>query len=143
MPALHTLVTGLNGDWPLVGSMFAGTYHFALDPQGDEYSLTNVERSTLLEATTATRNGLFPIALARDYWAVTAGNSSYALDWAAIRCKLVWLNTELGYAAQSHGAALAQQAGNRDVVVGIVPGYGHNDIVLGRNARSDAWSRIP
>jgi pimeloyl-ACP methyl ester carboxylesterase len=142
MPSLHTLLTGLTGDWPLIGSMFAGAYRLALDARRDEFSFTNVERSTLLEATTATPNGLFPIALARDYWAVTAGNPAYTIDWAAIACKLVWLNTELGYAAQSHGAALAQQAGNRDVVVDIVPGYGHNDILLGRNARSDAWSRI-
>jgi len=139
LPGVHSELTGLPGDWPLIASAFAGDYTLAPDPLDDAYALTHVSRGTLVASSAEAGSGLYPIAFARDHWAVVAGNGAYAIDWSAIQTKLIWLNTELGYGPQTHGATLAREAGNPNVTVAVVPGYGHGDILLSRTARRDAW----
>ena len=139
LPGIHSNLTGLAGDWPLKQSVFAGTYSFAPDPLDDVFAFNYLERSTLTAASAAARSGLIPLAFARDYWAVVAGHSAYSIDWTAIKTRLVWLNAELAYGAQTFGARAAAAAGNSHVQVGIIPGYGHGDMLLSRSARKDVW----
>jgi pimeloyl-ACP methyl ester carboxylesterase len=142
LPGIHSELTGLAGDWPLRQSVFAGTYTFAPDPLDDVFAFTYVERSTLIASSAAARSGLIPMAFARDYWAAVAGDPAYAIDWASIKTKLVWLNAELGYGTQTYGASAAAASGNPNVEVAVIPGYGHGDMLLSRSARRDVWSRL-
>jgi pimeloyl-ACP methyl ester carboxylesterase len=142
LPGLHSSATGLSGDWPMFQGTFAGTYTLDPDPLADTYVLTHVDESTLLTSSAASGSGLYSIAFARDYWSVVAGNPEYAIDWSAITTKLVWMNCELGYGTQTHGAELARKAGNAEVEVFIIPGYGHGDVLSSRSADKDAWELL-
>lgn len=138
-PGAHSLFTGLNLDWPMHKSIFAGTYTFADDPTADTFALTHVGEDELLQSSAAAGSGLVPAAFSRDYWAAVAGNDAYKLDWTRIQCPLLWLNTELGYGQQFYGALAAREAGNAAVTTHVAGGYGHSDIFLGRDARRDVW----
>lgn len=141
LPGVHTPLTGLENDWPLQRGVFSGTYMLSTDPRADQYALAHVDRSTVDASASTTGSGMTPLALARDYWAVIVGNGAYTLDWSAIRSKLIWINSELGYGAQQYGAKLIQ-AGNPDVSTDVIAGYGHGDLLMGRDADRDVWDKL-
>ncbi len=139
IPGIHTPLTGLAGDWPLVQSYAAGEYTFALNPQDDRYRLTLSSMSTLRDASFKVGSGLVPSALYRDFFAVNAYNGACTINWAGIGTPVLWVNTELGYGGNMYGATEILNSGNNEVLVALVPGYGHLDILSGRNARADVW----
>lgn len=139
LPGIHTPLTGLAGDWPLVQSYAAGEYAFAEIPQNDQYRLTCSSMSTLREASFKVGSGLVPSALYRDFFAVNAYNGECSINWAGINKPVLWVNTELGYGSNIYGATLIRNSGNSNVLVAVVPGYGHLDILSGRNAKVDVW----
>jgi pimeloyl-ACP methyl ester carboxylesterase len=139
LPGAHTLFSGLRFDWPMRRGIFAGEYTFADNPRDDTFTLTHVDEATLAASSQAVGSGLVPSAYSRDYWAAVAGNSGYTLDWTRIQCPFLWVNTEYGYGEQFYGALAARAAGNSDVTTHVVAGYGHSDIFIGRNARSEVW----
>lgn len=142
LPGIHTEQTGLSSDWPLGSSMFVGTYAMAPNPRDDLYALVHMDRTTVETAAATAGSGVWPVAFARDYWAVNSGNGTYTIDWSAIRNKLVWINAELGYGSQHYGANLVALSGNQNVNVHVVPGYGHGDVLLSRNAERDVWEKL-
>jgi pimeloyl-ACP methyl ester carboxylesterase len=139
MTGLHSFLSGLTFDWALNKSYFAGAYTLKDDPREDTFSLTHVDETRLVESAAAAGSGMVPAAFSRDYWAAAAGNSVYRLEWANIQCPFLWLNTGLGYGEQYYGAIVARDAGNTNVQTHVVAGYGHSDILLGRNARAEVW----
>lgn len=139
IPGIHTPLTGLAGDWPLVQSYAAGEYSFAVNPLNDQYRLTCSSMSTLREAGFKVGSGLVPSALYRDFFAVNAYNGACSINWTGIKKPVLWVNTELGYGSSMYGATLIRNAGNSNVLVAVVPGYGHLDILSGRNAKADVW----
>ncbi|HTU58357.1 MAG TPA: hypothetical protein VMF89_07985, partial [Polyangiales bacterium] len=139
MPGLHSLLSGLEFDWPLHASYVAGTYTLQDDPAEDTFELTHVDEARLKEAAAEAGSGLVPTAYSRDYWAAVAGNNAYQIAWTDIQCPLLWVNTELGYGEQYYAAAAARDAGNANVQTHVVKGYAHSDILLGNNARSEVW----
>jgi pimeloyl-ACP methyl ester carboxylesterase len=139
MPGLHSLFSGLKFDWPVHASYLAGTYTLQDNPRDDTFELIHVDKARLKESAAAAGSGLVPAAYSRDYWAAVAGNNTYQIAWANIQCPFLWVNTELGYAAQQYGALAAREAGNTSVEAQVVKGYAHADILLGHNARTEVW----
>lgn len=141
-PGIHTPITRLPGDWLMVRGALAGTYSFAPDPSRDTYAFTHTPLRTVRAAAARAGSGLIPTAFERDWWALSAGAPGYAIDWAGIDEEVVWLNAELGYGNQLHGAELIRRAGNPRVTSGVVPGYGHADLLWSAGAARDVWSRL-
>ena len=138
LPGVHTPLTGLAGDWPLVQSYAAGQYCFAANPLYDDYELSCSSMCTLREASIKVGSGIVPNALARDFFAVNAYNGVYEIEWSKITMPVLWFNTELGYGSNMYGANLIH-VNNPDVLVAVAPGYGHLDMLSGRNAARDVW----
>lgn len=120
-------------------SYLAGNYTLRDDPRDDSWALTHVDPAPLQASASAAGSGWVPSAFSRDYWAAVAGHSSYRIAFADISCPLLWINSELGYGEQYYGATLAREAGNTNVHAHVVLGYGHSDLLLGRDARREVW----
>ena len=142
MPGLHSLISGLEFDWPLRSSYVAGAYTLQDNAREDTFELTHVDEARLQEAAAVTGSGLVPASYSRDYWAAVAGHTAYQIAWTNIQCPLLWVNTELGYGEQYYAASAARDAGNMNVQTHVVKGYAHSDILLGRNARTEVWSML-
>ena len=117
----------------------AGYYEFAVNPADDVFALLQTDVDRLRLAGTELGSGTAPLALLRDYTAAIAGLEPYTVNWFGIDEKVVWINAALGMGAQTYGAELTREAGNTNVAVHIVPGYGHADIIFGKNAKADVW----
>lgn len=139
-PGIHTPLTRLPGDWLMRRGALAGAYTFARDPSRDTYAFTHTPLRTVRTAAARSGSGLIPTAFERDWWALTAGTRGYAIDWAGINEGVVWLNAELGYGNHLYGADLIRQAGNARVISGVIPGYGHADLLWGADAARDVWA---
>jgi pimeloyl-ACP methyl ester carboxylesterase len=139
VPGIHTPLTGLPGDWPLVQSYVSGGYNFAQNPLNDTYSLYHSDMFTLREAGFKVGSGLVPCAVYRDYFAVNAYNGAYAINWAGINKPVLWVNTALGYGNNLFGATLIRNAGNTNVRTAVIPGYGHLDALSSSTAKEDVW----
>ncbi len=139
LPGIHTPLTGLTGDWPLVQSYAAGEYHFAQNPFFDSYELTYSDMCTLREAGLKVGSGAVPCALYRDYFAVNANNGTDLINWSGIRKPVLWVNTELGYGDNMYGAYLIWSSGNHNVGTTVMPGYGHLDALASKTAETDLW----
>jgi pimeloyl-ACP methyl ester carboxylesterase len=142
MPGVIFPLTGLPQEWPMVLGNAAGYYEFALDPLKDEFGLLHVDVNRLLAVAGVMGSGYAPVALARDYTSAIADQKLYSVDWAGIDEKVVWINAELGMGEQTHGATHIEEAGNEDVQVHVIPGYGHADVILGENAAEDVWGLL-
>ncbi|HVN70448.1 MAG TPA: hypothetical protein VMU10_00380 [Desulfomonilia bacterium] len=136
LPGIHTPLTGLPGDWPLVQSYVAGQYILAQNPWNDTYSFSKTDICTLREAAVKVGSGLVPCALYRDYFAVNAFNGAYTINFSAITKPVLWLNTELGYGTSAY------HADNPNVEAGIILGYGHLDALSSNTAQQDVWHRF-
>ena len=117
LPGIHTPITGLANDWPLVQSYVAGKYTFAANPLADTYSLTHSDIGTLRTAIFKLGSGLTPCAVYRDYFAVNAYNGAYTINWSGIRVPVLWVNSRLGYGGNTYGATLIKNSGNTNVKV--------------------------
>ncbi len=134
LPGIHTPLTGLKGDWPLVQGYAAGEYKCDDNPRNDEYSLSYTDMAGLMNALFKIGSGLVPCAVYRDYFAVNANNGAYEIDWEDIDEPVLWINTELGYGENTFGADLID-----DATVHVIPGYGHLDVLSSSTAREDVW----
>ena len=139
VPGIITELTGLPQEWPMVLGNTAGYYEFALNPTNDNFGLTQVDVDELRLVATEIGSGSAPLALLRDYTSAIAGMETYTINWSGIEEKLIWVNAQLGMGAQTYGADLVREAGNTNVTVHVVPGYGHADVVFGTNAKEDVW----
>jgi len=139
LPGIHTPLTGLTGDWPLVQSYAAGEYHYAQCPLFDTYRLTYSDMCTLREAGLKVGSGLVPCALYRDYFAVNANNGACSINWSGISRPVLWVNTKLGYGNNMYGAYLIWKSGNHNVGTAVMPGYGHLDALASKTAETDLW----
>jgi len=143
LPGVHTPLTGLPGDWPMAQSTVAGDEGWEFRPSDDERTFARTSMATLALASQALGGGLVSMAFARDYWSVVAqSEGAHLLRWSSIVGPVVWVNSELGYAGQTHGADLIRAGGNTQVEVQVVEDYGHADMLWSRTAREDVWSRL-
>lgn len=142
LPGMHTPLSGLSGDWPLNASLLAGSFQFADDPRQDAATFTHTSVASLREAAGQLGTGVVPVALARDYWAVNAGNAAYTLAWEAITAPVVWLNASLGYGDKQWGAEVMRRAGNRSVDTRVIAGYGHCDLLWADGAPDTVWQPL-
>lgn len=141
VPGPHTPSTGLPGDW-LLNSIFTGTYTFAPNPVDDRFEFSLITADKFHDSALRSGSGLIPLAIERDYWAVNAGNPAYRIDWGNIRGKVVWFNAELGYGSNMYGAELIRAAGHAQVTADVLPRYGHGDLLLSSQARTEVWPRL-
>jgi pimeloyl-ACP methyl ester carboxylesterase len=139
LPGVHTSLTGLPNDWPLILSTLAGWYQPALDPAGDTFGFTLTDPSALLGVAFNMGSGVIPLAYMRDVTAIGAQSGAYPLDYAGIDEEVVWVNTQLGYGDMTATADAIRAAGNAHVSVHVVPGYGNGDCLYGTTAVSDVW----
>jgi pimeloyl-ACP methyl ester carboxylesterase len=140
LPGIHTPLTGLANDWPLVQSYVAGKYTFAANPLADTYRLTHSDIGTLRTAIFKLGSGLTPCAVYRDYFAVNAYNGAYTINWSGIRVPVLWVNSRLGYSGNTYGATLIKNSGNTNVKVPpSIPGYGHLDVLFSNTAQGNVW----
>jgi len=143
LPGVHTDITGLPGDWPIAMSDVAGDDGWEFRPDDDDRTFARTSIATLRLAADELGSGLISMAFARDYWSVVAeAEGGYPLRWSNNAGKVLWINSELGYNTQMHGADLIRQAGNPNVDKQIVPQYGHADLLWSRTARADVWERF-
>lgn len=143
LPGVHTDITGLAGDWPIAMSDVAGDDGWEFRPDDDDHTFARTSMATLRLAADELGSGLVSMAFARDYWSVVAeAQDGYPLRWSNNAGKVLWINSELGYNDQMHGADLIRQAGNPNVETQIVPQYGHADLLWSRTAREDVWERL-
>ncbi|MBT3287178.1 MAG: hypothetical protein HN380_07505 [Victivallales bacterium] len=142
LPGVISPLTGLPQEWPMVLGNAAGYYAPAVYPADDVFGLTHVDVNRLLAVAGVMGSGYAPVALARDYTSAIADQKLYSVDWAGIDEKVVWVNAQLGMGGQTHGATLIEAAGNEDVQVHVIPGYGHADVILGENAAEDVWGLL-
>jgi pimeloyl-ACP methyl ester carboxylesterase len=143
LPGVHTPITDLPGDWLMKQSMLAGRYTLAQNPRSDRYSFDHTQIETFRESASKIGGGLIPVALERDFWAVTAGNPDYVIPFEDIKAEVIWLNAELGYAEHSYAAQRIAEAGNPRVTTAIIAGYGHGDMVWSATAAADVWRMLP
>jgi pimeloyl-ACP methyl ester carboxylesterase len=143
LPGVHTDITGLPGDWPIAMSEIAGDDGWEFRPDDDDRTFSRTSIATLRLAADELGSGLISMAFARDYWSVVAeAEGGYPLRWSNNAGKVLWINSELGYNTQMHGADLIRQAGNSNVEKQVVPQYGHADLLWSRTAREDVWERF-
>jgi pimeloyl-ACP methyl ester carboxylesterase len=142
LPGVHSDLTGLAGDWPMALSTIAGRDRDTVSID-ERRPFRNTELATLRAVSSELGSGLISMAFARDYWSVVSlADPAYPLHWSSIRSEIAWINTELGYAGQTHGAELIRASGNTRVTVEVIPDYGHADLLWSRNARRDVWERL-
>ena len=143
LPGVHSDITGLPGDWPMAMSTIAGDEGWEFRPSDDNRTFARTSIATLRMAGEELGSGLVSMAFARDYWSVVAeAEGAHFLRWSNNAGKVLWINSELGYHDQMHGADLIQQAGNLHVEKQVVPQYGHADMLWSRTAREDVWERL-
>jgi pimeloyl-ACP methyl ester carboxylesterase len=143
LPGVHTDITGLPGDWPIAMSDVAGGEGWEFRPDDDDRTFARTSMATLRMAADELGSGLISMAFARDYWSVVAeAEGAYPLRWSNNAGKVLWINSELGYNEQMHGADLIREGGNPNVEKQIVPQYGHADLLWSRTARKDVWERF-
>jgi pimeloyl-ACP methyl ester carboxylesterase len=143
LPGVHSDITGLPGDWPIAMSEIAGDEGWEFRPDDDNRTFARTSFATLRLAADELGSGLISMAFARDYWSVVAETEGgYPLRWSNHAGKVLWINSELGYNDQMHGADLMRQAGNPNVETQIVPQYGHADLLWSRTAHEDVWERF-
>jgi pimeloyl-ACP methyl ester carboxylesterase len=142
LPGIHTPMTGLPRDWPLVQSTASGTYLLAEDPLDDEYTLANSNINTLRAGSLKTGSGLIPLVLQRDCMAVACENEAYTVDWSGIEEAVLWINAGEGYGGQNYGAERIRQSGNDDVTTHVIDGYGNGDPLYSDTANEDVWILI-
>ncbi|MFD5467377.1 thioesterase domain-containing protein [Kitasatospora sp. NPDC127059] len=120
----------------------AGGYRFGATPAEDHFTLTHTPLAVWQQAVARLGSGLQPTALLRDLAAIWAGRTeTYAIDWAAIRAEVVWLNAEFGRGDHDLGARLIARGG-ANVDYRVVPDYGHGDVVWSATAERDVWSLL-
>ncbi|OVE75919.1 hypothetical protein BVX97_02995 [bacterium E08(2017)] len=142
LPGTITELTGLPQEWPMILSYTAGSYDFALDPLQDQFGLFQSDVNTILGASLELGSGAVPLAALKDYTSMIAGLDSYDIDVTQINEEVLWINGEVGMGNQVYAAELMREAGNQDVTVEVVPGYGTLDLLFGVNAASDVWNII-
>jgi pimeloyl-ACP methyl ester carboxylesterase len=143
LPGIHTPITGLPGDWPLEMGALEGDYLTGFTEGDDDKSLGHTRFATLRRVSEQMGGGVIPMAFARDYWSIVAlDDPTTRIRWQDITSEVIWLNSELGYGDQSYGAELIRAAGNEHVKVGVVEGYGHQDMIWGDTARRDVWQQL-
>ena len=134
VPGIHTDITGLPGDWPLVQSYAAGEYVCSDNPADDEYFLDLSDIVTLRTASFKMGSGLVPCAVYRDWYAVNAHNGVYEIDWGGIQEPVLWVNTGLGYGEQWYAPPE-----NTEIERVVIDGYGHLDVFSNTTAQQDIW----
>jgi hypothetical protein len=142
MPGVHTELTGLPRDWPLIQSTAAGYYVPAADPLDDAYGLTYSSFDTLHAASLDIHSGLIPLALQRDCMAAASEHDAYRIDWSGIEEAVLWINAGLGYGDQNHAADVIRDLGNEDVTTHVIDGYGNGDPLYSETAKEDVWTLI-
>ncbi len=126
-------------DWPLNQGYAAGRYYPAPCPLFDYYYLTKSDINTVRSMIFLLGSGVVPFAVYRDFFDCNGYNVDYGITWEAVSKPLIWLNTELGYNDNMAGADLVPSA--VPVTTGVIPGYGHLDILLGKAAQADVWDK--
>jgi len=142
LPGLTTSVTGLSDNWDMIQGTLAGNYLPAENAKEDQFQFTQSNINTVKLAASKIGSGQFPLLAMRDFYAAVSNEGSYTIDWASIRCKVRWMNTELGYGNQTYAAELIQAGGNRQVSVTVIPGYAHMDGLTGSKAKQEVWPLI-
>ncbi len=139
LPGIVSHITGLPGDWGLVGNA-AGYYGFAPNPLDDTYGLDYTDLQTTLEAAGKVKSGIIPVALHLDHAGASGFvEDTYQINWEGIDEDVVWVNTELGYGDKQAGVdMIRQKAQNRNVIFSIIPGFAHIDILWGSNL-DEVW----
>ena len=152
MPGSTTSETGFPETFSLFQGHAAGTFAFSPDPLTDTYAYSQTNYSTFEASVLEMNSGLYPMSAFRDYSALNGhapacGSPScpmppYSIPWSGIGEKVVWINAELGYGVNHHASQLIQAAGNSNVHVDVVGGYGHADLAWGDHAKDDVWPLI-
>jgi hypothetical protein len=141
-PYLDGIISELSGlpqEWPMVAGHTAGHYEWGIDPLDDVFEMEHADLDRLRQMALATGSGISPMPLLRDYTAAIADRDEYRIDWSGIDERLIWINGEGGMGTQAHGAELVRAAGNTNVTVSVIPGYGHIDVLFSRTAQEDVW----
>lgn len=139
LPGIHSGITGLPRDWPLIMSTTSGWYIPAADPLEDEYGLFFSGLPRLRETASLMGSGKIPIAFLRDMTSATGHCGAYSINWTGIKSKVRWINAELGYGNLQYGADLIRAGGNTHVETMVIPGYGNADVVFSDTASTDVW----
>jgi pimeloyl-ACP methyl ester carboxylesterase len=127
-------------NWAYEQGFSAGTFAFGALPSEDRFTLAHTPLSVWANVTNALGGGLQPNALLRDLTGIWAGDEdTYRIDWAGIDAEVAWVNAALGRGDHPLGAELIRAGGNSRVRFGVVPGYGHGDVVWGADAGRDVW----
>lgn len=137
MPGIHTPISGLPQDWPMLVGSTAGYYTPALDPLYDEFGMTYTSMESIQSFSANMGASVIPLALLRDCAAASAYNGVYPIDWDAIDTEVVWVNTEYGYGPQAWGASQIE-----DMTFTIIEDYGNIDPFLSVTAESDVWEGL-
>ncbi|MGE5530299.1 MAG: hypothetical protein ACM3X6_14325 [Patescibacteria group bacterium] len=140
LPGLYTPITGLPGEWVMVQGASAGYYNFQLDPRADDFALLQTDAGILPQAAGQFGEGTTPIAIDRDIYALLSLNGAYTIDWKGIQEKVVMINGQLSSGNQTYYGTRIREAGNTDVSIHIIPGYGYADLLYGTNAERDVWT---
>jgi pimeloyl-ACP methyl ester carboxylesterase len=137
LPGIHTPISGLPNDWPLLLSSLAGDYTMAPDPLNDTFSFTHTSSAVLSELAANMGSALIPLALQRDCAALSAYNGAYSIDWSNIEAEVVWINTALGYGDQAYAATQIENVSFYDI-----ENYGNLDPFLSATAEDDLWPLV-
>lgn len=142
LPGLHTPLTGLPGEWVMMQGVAAGYYNFSPDPATDDFGLLQTDIQVLPLFASEIGEGTSPIALERDIYGILALNNAYSIDWAGIREKVVMINGEFSSGNQTYYGTQIRNAGNSNVVINVIPGFGYADLLFGTNAEQAVWTHI-
>lgn len=134
MPGIHTPITGLPHDWPMLLGSMAGYYNPAEDPLDDEFAMTYSTLENIEAFVSNMGASIIPLALQRDCASISANNGVYPIAWEEIDAEVVWVNTEYGYGNQAWGASQIE-----NVTFGIIEDYGNIDPFTSVTAKTDLW----
>ena len=126
----------------MVNGVSKGYYDFHYDPLDDDFALLLTDAKNLPLVANQIGEGTSPLALERDIYAIMALNGAYTIDWAGIQEKVVMVNGELSSGNQIYYGTQIQNAGNSNVIINVIPGYGYVDLLYGTNAEQDVWTHF-
>ena len=126
----------------MVQGVAAGYYNFHQDPLSDDFALLLTDDQILPLFANQIGEGTSPLALEQDVYAILALNGAYTIDWAGIQEKVVMVNGELSSGNQIYYGTQIQNAGNSNVIINVIPGYGYADLLYGTNAEQNVWTHF-
>ncbi|MDY6933905.1 MAG: hypothetical protein SVZ03_06740 [Spirochaetota bacterium] len=139
LPGLTSPITGLPGEWVMIQGVCNGYYNFDIDPLQDDFGLTKTDHQVMPIVAADIGQGTAPLALAKDMYGLLALSGDYTIDWCGIEERVVMVNGEFSSGDQSYYGTLIQNAGNSDVTLSIINGYGYADLLWGTDAEAEVW----